>query len=53
MGERFVAPIRDHAMGYLLSKRDLERVRVVPTGLGESAPVAGAAFLARQRLAKS
>lgn len=51
LGEDFVAPIRAVAHEHLLSKRDLAKVRVVATELGEVAPIAGAAFLARQRLA--
>ncbi len=51
--EEFVGPIREVAHAHLLSKRDLERVRIVATSLKETAPIVGAAFLARQRLAPS
>ena len=53
LGERFVAPIREVAHAHLLSKRDLDRVRVVATQLGEVAPIVGAAHLARERLARA
>ena len=52
LGERFVGPIREQARTLFLSKRDVDRVIIVPTKLKEVAPVAGAAFLARERLAR-
>jgi glucokinase len=48
--EEMVRPIRAIAHAHLLSKRDLDRVRVVATELGEVAPVVGAALLGRNRL---
>lgn len=51
LGERFVAPIREVAFRHALSRRDLDRVRLEPTALGEDAPLLGAAVLARRRLA--
>ena len=51
LGEDFVAPIREQARDLFLSKRDVDSVRIVATELKETAPMAGAAFLARQRLA--
>jgi glucokinase len=50
LSEEFVGRIRTEARKHFLSKRDIERVRIVPTLLGETAPVAGAALLARLRL---
>lgn len=50
LGEQFVRPIREEARKHFLSKRDIDRIRIVPTSLGEAAPVAGAALLARLRL---
>jgi glucokinase len=52
LGDSFVAPIREEAHQHVLSKRDLDRVRVVATALKEVAPVAGAAVLARERLGR-
>ncbi|HEX2574331.1 MAG TPA: ROK family protein [Polyangia bacterium] len=52
LGEAFVGPIRDQAREKFLSKRDVEKIQIVPTQLKEVAPIAGAAFLARQRLEK-
>ena len=53
LGETFVAPIRAVAQSHLLSKRDLDKVRVVATQLGETAPIIGAAHLARQRMQRA
>jgi glucokinase len=51
LGERFVAPIREHAYKHLLVQRDREHVRIVATELKDRAAPLGAAHIARQRLA--
>ncbi len=50
LGERFVAPIRDHAYTHFLVQRDREKVRIVATELKDLGAPLGAAFLARERL---
>ncbi|HEX9104241.1 MAG TPA: hypothetical protein VF997_18655, partial [Polyangia bacterium] len=50
LGERFVAPIREHAYKHFLVQRDREKVRIVATELKDLAAPLGAAFLARERL---
>jgi glucokinase len=50
LGERFVAPIREHAYKHFLVQRDREKVRIVPTELKDLAAPLGAAFLARERV---
>ena len=52
LGEAFVAPIRETAYERLLVQRDREQVRILPTQLKENAAPMGAAFVARQRLAR-
>jgi glucokinase len=51
LGERFVAPIREHAYKHFLVQRDRERVRIVATELKDRAAPLGAAHIARERLA--
>lgn len=51
LGERFVAPIRQHAYKHFLVQRDRERVRIVATELKDLAAPLGAAFIGRERLA--
>jgi glucokinase len=53
LGESFVAPIRARAYKHLLSQRDREQVRIVPTELKDLAAPLGAAWVARQRLRQS
>ena len=50
LGERFVAPIREHAYKHFLVQRDREKVRIVATELKDLGAPLGAAFLARERL---
>lgn len=49
----FVAPIRKTALKNLVYTRHLDRIRIVPGSLGDSAGALGAVILARQRLRKS
>lgn len=51
LGESMVARIREVAYERALVQRDLERVRIVATELKDLAAPAGAAFIARSRLA--
>jgi glucokinase len=51
LGERFVAPIREHAYKHLLVQRDREKVQIVATELKDRAAPLGAAHIARERLA--
>jgi glucokinase len=50
LGERFVAPIREHAYKHFLVQRDREKVRIVATELKDLAAPLGAAFIARERV---
>ena len=50
LGERFVAPIREHAYKHFLVQRDREKVRILATELKDLGAPLGAAFLARERL---
>lgn len=50
LGERFVAPIREHAYKHFLVQRDRDKVRIVATELKDLAAPLGAAFIARERL---
>jgi glucokinase len=51
LGDRFVAPIREHAYKHFLVQRDREKVRIVATELKDRAAPLGAAHIARERLA--
>jgi glucokinase len=51
LGERFVAPIREHAYKHFLVQRDREKVHIVATELKDRAAPLGAAHIARERLA--
>jgi glucokinase len=53
LGEQMVAPIREVAYEQMLVQRERERVRIVPTELKDMAAPAGAAFIARSRLARA
>jgi glucokinase len=53
LGEQMVAPIREVAYDRVLVQRDRERVRIVATELKDLAAPAGAAFIARSRLARA
>jgi glucokinase len=50
LGEDFVGPIRENAVGYFICQRDRARIKIVPGSLGDSAGALGAVVLARQRL---
>ena len=50
LGEDFVGPIRETAVGYFICQRDRARIKIVPGSLGDSAGALGAVVLARQRL---
>ena len=53
LGEEFVGPIREIAYAHLLSQRDLDKVRIVPTELKEAAPIVGRGLPRRSGCARA
>jgi glucokinase len=50
LGEEFVAPIAHTARKYYLQQKNAERIRIVPSVLGDDAGPVGAAVVAYRRL---
>jgi len=51
--DKFVSPIRVIAQEYYLRQDGRERIRIVPSALGDNAGAIGAAVIARRRLGLS
>jgi glucokinase len=50
LGDTFLNPIRDKARRYYLQQKDADKVRIVPSTLGDYAGTIGAAVVAQRRL---
>ena len=50
LGEGFVAPVARTAAQYYLQQKNAERIRIVPSALGDDAGPVGAAGIASRRL---
>jgi glucokinase len=50
LGQAFVAPVARTAAQYYLQQKNAERIRIVPSVLGDDAGPVGAAVIASRRL---
>jgi glucokinase len=52
LGDPFLQPIRETARGYYLQQTDAEKIKILPSSLGDHAGTIGAAVIAHQRINK-